>query len=72
MKYLDSIQDKIPDLLTISDILKRERPTLTDFEALRIAVELWKGDTLETLEEFASYLDGTYNMFPIPVSVSKD
>lgn len=72
MQHLDSVLDNIPDILAIADTLKKERPLLTDFEALKIAVDLWKGDTLEVLEEFASYLDGTHDMFPIPVSISKD
>jgi hypothetical protein len=72
MRFIESAEAAIPDLLTIADLLKKQRPALTDFEALRIAVEIWKADTLETLDEFASYLDGTHNMFPIPVSISQD
>lgn len=72
MRFYDAVEDSVPELLKLADLLKRERPSLTDFEALKIAVDIWKADSLEAIGEIAVYLDDTNDINPLSVKIVSD
>lgn len=70
MRFIDSVEEAIDDYVKVAKKLKDSGLALSDYEAMRLAIECFKADSLEGIDDFVVMIDDQKR--PIQIKIVGD